>query len=320
MIRFMTRFAAIDCGTNAIRILIADVIDGRVIDVVREMRTVRLGEGVDASGEFSTAALQRTFAACEEYAQLLKEHPVESLRFIATSASRDVRNRAEFVEGVQVRLGVTVEVISGTEEAELSFLGAVRGLDPALISDPVLVADVGGGSTEYVLGNAATGEISAATSVNIGCVRMTERHLQADPPELDEVAAAVADVDAHLAKVLEVIPPGSFATFIGLAGSVTTVAAMAMDLPVYDADVIHGSVITRAQVKSVTTRLLDMPRVERAAFGFMHPGRVDVIAGGSLVLCRTMQAYELDQVVVSEADLLDGIVYRLSLRGSAAPV
>ena len=315
MMQNMSRHAAIDCGTNSIRILIADVIDGRVVDVVREMRTVRLGEGVDASGEFSAAALQRTFMACEEYADLLAQYPVESARFIATSASRDVSNRADFVKGVQDRLGITVEVIAGTEEAELSFLGAVRGLDPALISNPVLVADIGGGSTEYVLGNAATGEISAATSVNIGCVRMTERHLHADPPELEEVAAAVADVDAHLTKVLEVIPPGSFATFVGLAGSVTTVAAMAMDLPVYDAEVIHGSVITRAQVKSVTTRLWDRPRADRAAFGFMHPGRVDVIAGGSLVLCRTMQAYDLDQVVVSEADLLDGIVYRLSLRG-----
>jgi exopolyphosphatase/guanosine-5'-triphosphate,3'-diphosphate pyrophosphatase len=315
MIPSMARYAAIDCGTNSIRILIADVIDGRVVDVVREMRTVRLGEGVDANGEFSAAALQRTFAACEEYAQLLLEHPVEAVRFIATSASRDVRNRAEFIEGVRERLGVTVEVVAGTEEAELSFLGAVRGLEPALITDPVLVADIGGGSTEYVLGSALTGEIFAASSVNIGCVRMTERHLQADPPELDEVAAAVADIDAHLAKVQQVIPAGSCATFIGLAGSVTTVAAMAMDLPRYDAEVIHGSVVTRAQVKSVTTRLLDMPRAERAAFGFMHPGRVDVIAGGSLVLCRTMQAYELDQVVVSEADLLDGIVYKLSLRG-----
>jgi exopolyphosphatase/guanosine-5'-triphosphate,3'-diphosphate pyrophosphatase len=164
MMQNMSRHAAIDCGTNSIRILIADVIDGRVVDVVREMRTVRLGEGVDASGEFSAAALQRTFMACEEYADLLTQYPVESVRFIATSASRDVSNRADFVKGVQDRLGVTVEVIAGTEEAELSFLGAVRGLDPALISDPVLVADIGGGSTEYVLGHAATVRISRTTS------------------------------------------------------------------------------------------------------------------------------------------------------------
>lgn len=309
----MGRYAAIDCGTNAIRILIADVVDGRVVDVEREMRTVRLGEGVDATGEFTQAALERTFAACDEYSQLLADNPVDALRFIATSASRDVRNREQFVDGVRERLGVEPEVIAGSEEAELSFLGAVRGIDPSLLRDPVLVADIGGGSTEYVLGSAATGTITALTSVNVGCVRMTERHLLSDPPTLEEIPAAVADVDAQIEKVMQVIPPGSFETFVGLAGSVTTVAAMAMDLPEYDAAAIHGSVITRAQVKSVTTRLLDMTRAERAAFGFMHPGRVDVIAGGALVLCRTMQAYDLDEVVAGETDLLDGIVYRLSL-------
>ncbi len=313
MMTTMGRYSAIDCGTNAIRILIADVVDGRVVDVIREMRTVRLGEGVDATGEFSAGALERTFAACEEYSQLLADNPVDALRFIATSASRDVRNRAEFVAGVRDRLGVEPEVIDGAEEAELSFVGAVRGIDPTLLRDPVLVSDIGGGSTEYVLGSAATGEIAALTSINIGCVRMTERHLRDDPPTLEQVASAVSDIDAQLEGVMRVIPPGSFSTFVGLAGSVTTVAAMALDLPVYDAAVIHGSVITRAQVKSVTTRLLDMTRADRAAFGFMHPGRVDVIAGGSLVLCRTMQAYDLDEVVAGETDLLDGIVYRLSL-------
>lgn len=313
MMTDMGRYAAIDCGTNAIRILIADVVDGRVVDIVREMRTVRLGEGVDATGVFTDAALERTFAACDEYSLMLADTPVDALRFIATSASRDVRNRDEFVAGVRERLGISPEVIAGSEEAELSFLGAVRGIDPLLLRDPVLVADIGGGSTEYVLGSAATGVITALVSVNIGCVRMTERHLRSDPPTLEEIPAAVADVDAQIETVMQVIPPGSFSTFVGLAGSVTTVAAMALDLPVYDAHRIHGSVITRAQVKSVTTRLLDMTRAERAAFGFMHPGRVDVIAGGALVLCRTMQAYELDEVVVGETDLLDGIVYRLSL-------
>lgn len=313
MMTRMSRHAAIDCGTNAIRILIADVSGGRVIDVVREMRTVRLGEGVDATGEFSEAALQRTFAACDEYSQLLADNPVESLRFIATSASRDVSNRAQFFSGVHQRLGVEPEVIAGEEEAELSFVGAIRGIDMSLLRDPILVADIGGGSTEYVVGSAVTGEISALTSVNVGCVRLTERYLHSDPPYPEEIAQAVAAVDAHLESVMQVIPTGSFTTFVGLAGSVTTVAAMAMNLPRYDSALIHGAIVTRAQVDSITTSLLAMSRGDRAALGFMHPGRVDVIAGGSLVLSRTMQAYGLDEVIAGETDLLDGIVYRLSL-------
>lgn len=307
-----TRVAAIDCGTNAIRLLIADVTNGAVHDVVREMRTVRLGEGVDATGEFSSQALQRTFDACDEYAQLIAEHSEGTnvpLRFIATSASRDVSNRAAFLEGVRSRLGVEPEVISGEEEATLSFSGALAGLPHAPLQ-PTLIADIGGGSTEFVLGEHSA--VMALQSVPMGCVRMTERHLHGDPPSEKEIAEAVTDIQHNLASVSAVVPVESAASFVGLAGSVTTVVAMALSLDSYRADVIHGAEITMAQVEAVTSTLLKMTRSERAALPFMHPGRVDVIGGGALVLRESMRMFALPTVIASEADLLDGAAVRLA--------
>ena len=307
-----TRVAAIDCGTNAIRLLIADVTNGAVHDVVREMRTVRLGEGVDATGEFSSQALQRTFDACEEYAQLIAEHSEGTnvpLRFIATSASRDVSNRAAFVEGVRRRLGVEPEVISGEEEATLSFSGALAGLPDAPLQ-PTLIADIGGGSTEFVLGEHSA--VMALRSVPMGCVRMTERHLHGDPPSEKEIAEAVTDIQHNLASVSAVVPVESAASFVGLAGSVTTIVAMALGLDSYRADVIHGAEITMAQVEAVTDTLLGMTRSERAALPFMHPGRVDVIGGGALVMREAMRTFSLPTVIASEADLLDGAAVRLA--------
>ena len=308
----MSRFAAIDCGTNAIRLLIAEVVDNRLVEINRRMLTVRLGEGIDATGEFAPAALARTFAAVDEYAAEIERSDVQSLRMVATSASRDARNADVFQDGVRRRLGVTPEVISGVEEAELSFLGAVRGLGSSLLSSPLLVADIGGGSTELVLGNAVSGDISFRYSMDIGCVRMTERHLHGDPPATAQVAETVATIDHALDDALAEVPVGEVACFVGLAGSVTTVAALAHGLPAYDSAVIHGSTTSLMQVEAVTTTLLTQTREQRAAEPVMHPGRVDVIAGGALVLRQLMRRLPVDSVVAGETDLLDGIVYTLS--------
>ena len=299
-------FAAIDCGTNAIRLLIARVDGDHITDLVREMRTVRLGEGVDTSGEFSEAALERTFAATREYAELLDNYDVKKIRFIATSASRDVTNRDAFSAGIKTILGVEPEVISGDEEAGLSYHGALSGLD---VNGSVLVADIGGGSTEFV--TALPNGSLVSRSVNIGCVRMTERHLHSNPPTQPEIASTISDIDIHIELIKATIPINSETTFIGLAGSVTTIAAMALGLTEYDADIIHGSILSREQVESVTDALLQMNHKERANLGFMHPGRVDVIGGGALVLRESMRLLGFDQVLVSEKDLLDGVVLSL---------
>jgi exopolyphosphatase/guanosine-5'-triphosphate,3'-diphosphate pyrophosphatase len=296
-------FAAIDCGTNAIRLLIAEVEGDRVTDLVREMRTVRLGEGVDTTGEFSGAALERTFVACREYSKILQQHQVKKLRFIATSASRDVTNRDVFIAGVREVFGVEPEVISGTEEAELSYRGALSGLD---VEGPVLVADIGGGSTEFV--TALTDGSLVSRSLNIGCVRMTERHLHCDPPTQQEIHDTVGDIDKEIELIKRTIPINSETTFIGLAGSVTTVAAMALGLGEYNAELIHGSVLNIDQVEEVTALLVNMTRERRAELGFMHPGRVDVIGGGALVLRESMRLLGFNQVLVSEKDILDGVV------------
>jgi exopolyphosphatase/guanosine-5'-triphosphate,3'-diphosphate pyrophosphatase len=299
-------FAAIDCGTNAIRLLIAAVDSNKVSDRLREMRTVRLGEGVDATGEFSNMALERTFAACREYAELLMQYEIKELRFVATSASRDVSNRDVFITGVKEILGVEPEVISGDQEAELSYRGALSGLD---VKGSVLVADIGGGSTEFVTTLADRSLVSE--SVNIGCVRMTERYLQSDPPTQQEVEAATRDIRNQIELIARTVPIRTETTFIGLAGSVTTVAAMALGLHEYDADLIHGSALSMEEVDAVTNEMLHMTRAQRAELGFMHPGRVDVIGGGALVLRESMRLLGFTQVVVSEKDLLDGVVIAL---------
>lgn len=302
--------AAIDCGTNAIRLLVAEVDSaGTLHEHVRLMQIVRLGEGIDRTGEFAPEALARTFAAVDEYAEVIRTLGVSRTRFVATSASRDASNRDEFTAGVRRRLGVDPEVITGTEEAALSFAGAVRGLPPGLAAPPALVVDIGGGSTEFVLG-ATRPEYSA--SVDVGCVRMTERHLHDDPPTAEQIAAAWVDIEAAVAAAGRRVPFAEAGALVGLAGSVTTVGAMAMDLPEYDASVLHGAVVSAGDVAGVTARLLAMTRAERAELPFMHPGRVDIIAGGAMVLQAAMRAAGADRVVVSETDILDGIVYSLA--------
>jgi exopolyphosphatase/guanosine-5'-triphosphate,3'-diphosphate pyrophosphatase len=281
-------------------------VDGpRKADVHREMRVVRLGQGVDRTGELAPEAIERTRVALVEYAATCRALGVERTRLVATSASRDARNRSDFEGMVRDVLGVAPEVVSGDEEAALSFDGATRGLDPA--DGPFLVMDIGGGSTELVLGTTA---VEAARSVDVGCVRLTERHLAGDPPTAAQVAGAEADVDAALALVREVVPVERARTAVGLAGSVTTVAALALQLEQYDSARIHLSRLPSADVRAVTDRLLAMPRAERAALPVMHPGRVDVIGAGALV-----HRLGLPEVLVSESDILDGIAWSIASEG-----
>ena len=319
----MTRVAAVDCGTNSIRLLVADAPEpgqangGDLVTVDRRMKIVRLGEGVDRTGRLAPEALRRTFAACREYAAAVRELQVERLRFVATSASRDAQNREEFVRGVVDILGVEPEVISGAKEAEFSFVGATTGLARRTDLDrPYLVVDIGGGSTEFVVGD---GRMAAARSVDVGCVRLTERHFSpggvvADPPSAEMIAAVRADIDSAIDKVASTVPIGTARTLVGLAGSVTTVAAIALGLREYDPARIHHARIPREEVRKITERLLAATHAERAAIPAMHPGRVDVLGAGVLILLAIMERTSAAEVVVSEHDILDGIAYDLAKR------
>jgi exopolyphosphatase/guanosine-5'-triphosphate,3'-diphosphate pyrophosphatase len=314
----MTRVAAIDCGTNSIRLLVADVPpEGPHTDLLRRMEVVRLGQGVDATGRLAPEAIERTRVVLAGYAAQARELGAEEVRMVATSATRDAANRADFEAMVRATLGQLPDVVPGVEEAELSYLGATASLSTAARAHgaepprpPFLVVDIGGGSTEFVLGDG--GAVRAARSVDIGCVRLTERHLRSDPPPPDEVQAAEADIRAALELVAADVPVGDAATLVGLAGSVTTVAALALGLPAYDADAIHGSRIPVSAVRSVSAGLLTATREKRAAYPVMHPGRVDVIGAGALILRVVMDAFDLEEVVVSEHDILDGIALRLA--------
>ncbi len=311
----MTRVAAIDAGTNSLRLLVADVDPGRgtLTDVDRRMEIVRLGQGVDRTGRIVPEALERTFAVLRQYAEIISATGAQALRVVATSAMRDAENADEFTAGVRAIAGADPEVITGGEEAALSFAGATAELPGTGIAAPYLVVDIGGGSTEFVLGRQGDSTaVATAVSVDIGSVRLTERHLHADPPEPAEVAAATADIDAALDEVAEKTAVASAATLVGLAGSITTIAAIALDLPAYDPAMVHHSRHTAASVHAVTQRLLGSTHAERAKIGSLHPGRVDVIGAGSLILDRIMTRFGFTEVVVSEHDILDGIALRLA--------
>ena len=305
------RVAAVDCGTNSIRLLIADVDPDRatLTDVDRRMEIVRLGQGVDTTGRLAPDALDRTLTALSGYAALVRDQGAEAVRMVATSATRDAANADEFVRRVTAILGTGPEVASGDEEARLSFLGATAELGPQVPS-PYLVVDIGGGSTEFVLG--AGSEVTSALSVNIGCVRMTERHLRADPPSAAQVTAATADIDAAIARAAAVVDATRARTLVGLAGSVTTVAGIALDLPGYDPERLHHAQLSAAQVHEVTTRLLAQTRADRARIPVMHPGRTDVIGAGALILDRIMTRLGFADVLVSEHDILDGIAWSIA--------
>ena len=300
----MTRVAAIDCGTNSVRLLVADV-GSSLVDLSRRMEIVRLGEGVDRTGRLAPEAIERTRRALIGYAAEIAELGVDRVRMCATSASRDASNADDFRAMVRATLGVDPEVVTGDEEARLSFTGAVRGLTA---ESPYLVVDIGGGSTEFVVGAAS---VDAAISVDVGCVRMTERHLWGDPPTAAEVAAAEADITAAVEHALAAVPGRDAATLVGLAGSVTTVAALALGLEAYQPERIHHARISYDDVAKVSADLLAMSTAQRLALPVMHPGRADVIAAGALVLRIIMERAGQPAVVASEHDILDGIAWSL---------
>jgi exopolyphosphatase / guanosine-5'-triphosphate,3'-diphosphate pyrophosphatase len=313
----LSRVAAIDCGTNSIRLLIADAAGRHLRDVHRETRIVRLGQGVDATGQFAPEALARTRAALADYAALLRVHGVERVRMVATSAARDVTNRDVFFAMTADVLGAVIpglvaEVITGAEEAELSFCGAVSELDSARA--PFVVIDLGGGSTEIVLGGDG---VVASYSADIGCVRLTERCLHSDPPTQQEVAAARKVVRERLEVALRVVPVEGARTWVGLAGTMTTLSALAHNMTTYDSAAIHLSRVADSDLLAVCERLIVMTRSQRAALPPMHEGRADVIGGGAIVveeLARELRVRAgIDELTVSEHDILDGIV--LSIAG-----
>ncbi len=314
------RVAGIDCGTNSIRLLVADVArepDGghRLADVHREMRVVRLGEGVDATGRLSEHALDRTWRALADYAAIIAASGAVRTRMVATSATRDAENRAAFVEMVRATLGQNPEVISGDEEAELSFAGAVGDLDPA--TGPFLVVDIGGGSTELVIGerDGATNRLAGAISLDIGCVRITERILRSDPPTTDERVRAQRWARDVLRSGLDRLPVRAVRRLVPVSGTATTLAAAALRLPTYDPARIHLATIPVDRIHAVTDLLLGATRAHRAALGYMHPGRVDVIGGGALILSTMVslvaERVPVREVTVSEHDILDGIALSL---------
>lgn len=302
------RVAAVDCGTNSLRLLVAEVGPDGLTDVVRRNEFVRLGQGVDRTGLLSPAALERASLTLQDYAREIRETGAGAVRMVATSATRDARNRDEFVDLVRRTLGVEPEVLTGSEEAALSFQGATRGL-PDDLPGPYLVVDIGGGSTECVLGTDTAG---AAASADIGCVRLAERHLHDDPPTRAQIAAVVADAEAALDAIHEHVAWEAARTLLGLAGTVTTVAGIALDLDAYDARRLHHARIPLDDVRDVTTMLCGADRAQRAAIPVMHPGRVDVIIAGALILRTVVERVGLDAVVASETDILDGVAWTLA--------
>jgi len=300
------RVAAIDCGTNSIRLLIADIDGNNFLEITRQMEVVRLGQGVDKTGAFHPDAIARTLAAVDLYAAEIAKRGVEKIRFCATSATRDATNRALFIDGVKERLGIEPEVIAGEVEAALSFQGATKDFDKS--QGPFLVIDIGGGSTEFVFG---TDSVEAARSMNIGCVRMSERHFTGDQPDPGQIASAIEDIDEAIRQAAKSVPITQAKTVIMVAGTATTVAAAALDLPAYDRYAIHLSRISAERTHQISTELLRETRVQRAAHGYMHPGRVDVIGAGSLVLDRIMLATGAAEFVASESDILDGMAWSL---------
>ncbi|HEX5493888.1 MAG TPA: Ppx/GppA phosphatase family protein [Mycobacteriales bacterium] len=327
----MSRVAAVDCGTNSIRLLVADVDThggGALTDVVRRMEITRLGQGVDRTGRLAPEAIERTRQVLAAYTVELRQLGARRVRVVATSATRDAANQGDFEDMVRATSGTTPEVITGEEEAALSFAGAVRGLGGPAAEPPYLVVDIGGGSTEVVLGDGQPdgsdapggeagpgGTVEAVHSMDIGCVRLTERHFtgpDSDPPSAERVAAAEADIRAALEVARRTVSLEKARTVVGLAGSVTTVAALALGLPRYDATRIHHSRIGAAQIREVSDRLLTLSHAERAALPVLHPGRVDVIGAGALVLRVITEDVGADQIIVSEHDILDGIAWSLA--------
>lgn len=304
----MTTVAAIDCGTNTIKLLVGNPA-GNPSGVARHSRMVRLGQGVDATGELAGDALERAFAAIDDFAVLIRDAGATRVRFCATSATRDASNAEVFASGVRSRLGIDPEVLSGEEEARLAFDGAVRGLGGLVdLAVPTLVYDIGGGSTELILGDPTSGP-TAAHSMDIGSVRLHERHVRHDPATPDDLAAVRADIDAALDA--SPVSPADAASVVAVAGTSTTLAAGVLGLASYDRTLIHGSVLAVGDVQAQVERLLSMTVAERRALGWMHPGRADVIDAGALIASRVLARVTVSEVVVAETDILDGIAWSL---------
>ena len=302
----MSQVAVIDCGTNSIRLLIAEISGSTFKEVIRTMEIVRLGQGVDENKAFHPDAINRTLLAVKSFKEIIDRNNVDKIRFCATSATRDAKNRNLFIDGVRDILNVQVEVIPGEEEAALSFTGATYQLDQG--SGPFLVVDIGGGSTEFVYGDK---KVISAKSVNIGCVRMSERHLTNQPPTMDQIASAIVDIDIAITQAAVSVPINSAKSLIAVAGTATTVAAAALDLSKYDRDLIHLSKISADKVHKVAQMFQSMNKSEISALPYMHEGRVDVITSGSLVLSRVMAATGAAEFVASESDILDGMAFSL---------
>jgi exopolyphosphatase/guanosine-5'-triphosphate,3'-diphosphate pyrophosphatase len=303
----MKRVAAIDCGTNSIRLLISDIetSTNTATDVCREMRIVRLGEGVDKTNAFSPRALERTFKAIDEYEEILLKHKVENLRFVATSATRDAQNKAMFIKGVIDRLRIVPEVIAGTEEAALSFDGATRSLRQKHKA-PFLIIDLGGGSTELVIGDQ---EPTGAYSMDVGCVRMTERHTPGGNPTKTQEEAIRTDVRNALKEAAKKVDWQKAQTIVGVAGTVTTVAAHILKLKTYDPEVLHGASISAQQISQTAQDFISLTPSQRAALPYMHEGRIEVITAGSIVLDEVMKAIGAQTLIASERDILDGVAW-----------
>jgi len=303
----MKRVAAIDCGTNSIRLLISDIdtSTNTATDVCREMKIVRLGEGVDKTNAFSPRALERTFKAIDEYEEILLKHKVENLRFVATSATRDAQNKAMFIKGVIDRLRIVPEVIAGTEEAALSFDGATRSLRQKHKA-PFLIIDLGGGSTELVIGDQ---EPTGAYSMDVGCVRMTERHTPGGNPTKAQEEAIRTDVRNALKEAAKKVDWQKAQTIVGVAGTVTTVAAHVLKLKTYDPEVLHGASISAQQISQTAQDFISLTPSQRAALPYMHEGRIEVITAGSIVLDEVMKAIGAQTLIASERDILDGVAW-----------
>ena len=303
----MKRVAAIDCGTNSIRLLISDIdtATNTATDVVREMRIVRLGEGVDITNAFLPSALERTFKAVDEYDKLLLKHNVEHVRFVATSATRDAQNKAMFIKGVIDRLRIVPEVIAGVEEAALSFDGATRSLRQKHTA-PFLVIDLGGGSTELVIGDK---EPTGAYSMDVGCVRMTERHTPGGNPTKEQEEAIRTDVRNALKVAGTKVDWKKAQTVVGVAGTITTVAAHVLNLKTYDPDVLHGAIITAEQISQTAQDFISLTPAQRGALPYMHEGRIEVITAGSIVLDEVMKGIGAKTLIASERDILDGVTW-----------
>jgi exopolyphosphatase/guanosine-5'-triphosphate,3'-diphosphate pyrophosphatase len=309
------RLASMDVGTNSTRLLVADVAGGRIRrQLDREMVITRLGKGVDRTRRFDPGALARTLEVVGDYAATCKRRGVEAVRVAATSATRDAANRQEFLDGVRSLVGVEPEVLSGAEEAAASFLGATWDLAAGESATPTLVFDIGGGSTELIAGVGLGQDPPTVVSLDIGNVRLTERHIHSDPPTPEEVAAVRADAEGELATAKEQLGDQPVERVVGVGGTATTLTAVSLGLDAYDPERVHRATLTAEDVAATVERLCAMTVAQKAALPVMPAGREDVIATGGLIMDSICRVFGFPEVTVSETDILDGVLLGLAER------